>query len=161
MRLYGSAIQQQISNASSLSPHKPKPMASVAKVAEPTLPRLRSRVVSSGKALATENMGSSSEDDADDDAQFRFSLNPNSKHKTEPNNDPDFVQSRFLSDRPKKKNLFSPDSLVLQAADRGQFSSRKLTSVAAALLVESGEDLNEHVVSHRTCLLYTSPSPRD
>ena len=118
-----------------MSPNKPKPIKSVASVPEPSLPRTRSKVV-------PKNKGSSSEDDEKNDAQFRFPLKPS--------NDPDYVQTRFLRDRPKKKNTVSAESLVLKAADRRQLSSRQLTSVAGALLVESGEDLNDHVLSHST-----------
>ena len=64
--------------------------------------------------------------------------------------DPDFVQSRFLRDRPQKKNIISKDSAVLKAGDRGQTSTRHLVNIVGAALVENGEDLNEHVFSHRT-----------
>ena len=134
--------RQQISAASSVSPHQAKQMTSVAGASEPTLPRLRSRVVPGDNT--TENIGLSSEDDTKNDAQFRFSL------KSSDADDPDYVQSRFLRDRQKKKNIVTPDSLVLKAGDRAQMSSRKLTSVVGAALVENGEDLNHHVFSHRT-----------
>ena len=54
-----STLRQQISSTSSdysVSPHQPKPMVSVARVPEPTLPRLRSKVV-------PENLDLSSEED--------------------------------------------------------------------------------------------------
>ena len=121
--------KKQLASSSSSSP-MPTPLATAAKVLEPTLPRLRSKVESKNKSTVADNVDLDAVDD---------------KKK-----DPDFVQSRFLRDRPKKKNIISPDSLVLQAGDRGQMSSRKLTSVVGAALVESGEDLNDHVFSHRT-----------
>ena len=130
-----STLRQQIASTSTVSPHQPKSMVSVARVPEPTLPRLRSKVV-------PENLDLSSEEDERNDTQFRFSLKAS--------NDPEYVQSRFLKDTRKKKNIISSDSLVLHAADRAQLSSRELAYVAGAALVESGEDLNDHVFSHRT-----------
>ena len=138
-----SNLQKQVSSSASISSfHEPKQKTLVGSSLEPTLPRLRSRIQPTGKASAPENKGSGSEDEAKNEAQFRFSLKPS--------NDPDYVESRFLRDRPKKKNLLSADSLVLKAADRGNTSSRKLTSLVGAVLVEGGEDLNDHVISHMT-----------
>ena len=130
---------QQLATSASVSSPKPKPLATAGKVLEPTLPRLRSNVESTNQPTVADNIDL---DDTKNDAQFRFSLKPD--------DDPDYVQSRFLKDRPKKKNIITPDSLLLKAGDRAQLSSRKLAMVAGAALVESGEDLNDHVFSHPT-----------
>ena len=124
-----SLVKQQISSSLSVSSPKQKPMSSAARFLEPTLPRLRGNIVSTNQPLAAD-----------------IDLRPGDDTKV----DPDYVQSRFLRDRPKKKNIVSKNSLLLQTSDRRQLSSRALTSVAGAALVEMGEDLNDHVFSHST-----------
>ena len=121
--------KQQLSSSQTVSPPQQK---SDSMDFKSCLPRLRPRAKPVSGYLDGEDIDLCTEGD---------------KIKTD---DPNYVQSRFLRDRPKKKNIVSKNSAVLQAGDRWNLSSRVLASVSSAVLVDSGEDLNDHVFSHST-----------
>ena len=129
------ALVKRFASGLNVSSPEEEPRASAAVALESTLPRVRPRSTPS----VVEDIDT---EESDPEYDYHFTLKPE--------DDPNYVQSRFLRDRPKKKTVVSSDSLVLQTADRRQLSNRQLTSVVGATLVDRGEDLNDYVLSRST-----------